>query len=161
MNDITGTKFTRLTAVKIVGKTTDNRPAWLCQCDCGKTIIASEHNLKRGTTRSCGCYKRDAQFKSHYKHGKCGTRLYRVWNNMKSRCDRSIADNYKWYGGRGISYAKEWKTFSVFEAWAIANGYNDSLELDRIDTNGNYTPDNCRFITHQENCQNRRKAVRK
>lgn len=159
MNSIEGMKFTRLTALRIVGKTKDNRPAWLCRCDCGNEVIVSEHNLKRNNTKSCGCYKRDAHFKSHYKHGNCKTRLYRIWSNMKSRCDRESNDNYQWYGGRGISYAKEWSDYSTFEKWAIANGYDDSLELDRINTNGDYSPDNCRFITHQANCQNRRKKI--
>jgi hypothetical protein len=80
---------------------------------------------------------------------------------MRSRCDRKSNDNYEWYGGRGISYEEKWKDFPSFMKWAMANGYNDSLELDRIDTNGNYTPENCRFITHQENCRNRRRAKRK
>ena len=160
MSDITGMKFTRLTALKIVGKTKDNRPAWLCRCDCGNEVVVSEHSLKQNRTKSCGCYKRDMHLKSHYKHGRCGTRLYRIWNNMRNRCDRPSSDNYKWYGGRGISYEKEWSDFSSFAAWAIANGYDDSLELDRIDTNGNYTPDNCRFVTHRMNCQNRRRAIR-
>lgn len=78
---------------------------------------------------------------------------------MKTRCDRETSDNYKWYGGRGITYASEWSDFDTFKKWALANGYDDSLELDRIDTDGNYSPDNCRFITHKENCQNRRKKV--
>ena len=157
MNSISGMKFGRLTAIKVVGKTTDNRPAWLCQCECGNEAIVSEHNLKRNTTKSCGCYKRDVTVKNHYKHGRCKTRLYRVWNNMRSRCDRKTNDNYRWYGGRGISYVKEWSDFSVFAKWALSHGYSDKLELDRIDTNGNYAPDNCRFITHKRNCQNRRK----
>lgn len=161
MSNITGMRFTRLTALRIVGKTMDNRPAWLCRCDCGNEVVVSEHNLKRNNTKSCGCYKRDAQMKAHYKHGNCCTRLYRVWSNMRSRCDRKSNDNYEWYGGRGISYEEKWKDFSSFMKWAMANGYNDSLELDRIDTNGNYTPENCRFITHQENCRNRRRAKRK
>lgn len=160
MSDISGMRFTRLIALKVVGKTKDNRPAWLCRCDCGNEVVVSEHSLKQNGTKSCGCYKRDMHLKSHYKHGRCGTRLYRIWNNMRNRCDRPSSDNYKWYGGRGISYEKEWSDFSSFAAWAIANGYDDSLELDRIDTNGNYTPDNCRFVTHRMNCQNRRRAIR-
>lgn len=160
MSDITGMKFTYLTPIRVVGKTTDNRPAWLCKCDCGNEVVVSEHSLKRNATKSCGCYKREVQLKSHYKHGKCHTRIYRVWSNMRSRCDRKSFDSYKWYGGRGIKYAEEWADFSNFKNWALANGYDDTLELDRIDTNGDYTPNNCRFVTHKVNCQNRRKAVR-
>lgn len=156
MSDISGMKFGRLTAIKIVGKTTDNRPAWLCICECGNDAVVSEHNLKRGTTRSCGCYKRDAHYKSHYKHGMCKTRLYRIWTNMRSRCDRPNNDNYKWYGGRGIGYDNEWTVFSTFAEWALSHGYDDRLELDRIDTDGDYGPTNCRFVAHKENCNNRR-----
>lgn len=153
---IAGVKFGRLTAIKVSGRTSDNRPAWLCVCDCGNEAIVSEHNLKRGNTKSCGCFKRDKQLETHFEHGLCGTRLYRIWSNMRSRCDRPRNSNYRWYGGRGISYAPEWKTFSNFSKWALANGYRDGLEIDRIDTNSNYTPENCRFVTHQINCQNRR-----
>lgn len=151
-----GTKFGRLTAIKVVGRTTDNRPAWLCQCECGAYVTISEHNLKRGNTKSCGCYKKDVYLRSHYRHGLCGTRLYRVWTNMRSRCDRKANSNYRWYGGRGISYDKTWSVFSNFAEWALSHGYEDGLELDRIDVNGNYEPLNCRFITHKENCKNRR-----
>lgn len=155
-DDIGGLKFGRLTAIKVVGKTSDNRPAWICRCECGKTVTVSEHNLKRGNTKSCGCIKREAHLRSHYKHGLCGTRLYRIWTNMRSRCDRPANDNYQWYGGRGISYEEAWSTFSVFADWALSHGYKENLELDRIDTNKNYGPSNCRFITHKENCKNRR-----
>lgn len=156
MSDISGMKFGRLTTIKVVGRTTDNRPAWLCRCECGNEVTVSEHNLKRGNTKSCGCYRRDVNFRVHYKHGRCNTRLYRIWTNMRSRCDRPKNDNHKWYGGRGISYDRAWSSFSVFAEWALSHGYMDGLELDRIDTNGNYEPSNCRFVTHKVNCNNRR-----
>ena len=156
MNDIAGKKFGRLTALRIVGKTTDNRPAWLCRCECGNEKIVSEHNLKRNNTKSCGCYREEVRSSAHYKHGRCNTRLYRVWNNMRTRCDRPKNDNYEWYGGRGITYCTAWSDFSVFAEWALSHGYSDELELDRIDTNGAYEPSNCRFVTHKENCNNRR-----
>lgn len=156
MNDLSGRKFERLTAIKIVGRTSDNRPAWLCQCDCGKEVVVSEHNLLRNNTKSCGCYKIDVTRATHKKHGLSGARLYRVWKDMKCRCDRENNDNYKWYGARGITYTDEWKRFDSFSRWALDNGYKDTLELDRIDTNGNYEPLNCRFVTHKTNCNNRR-----
>lgn len=155
--DLTKETFGRLRPIRIVGKTTDNRPAWLCHCECGNEVIVSEHNLKRGNTKSCGCLRLETIRKAKYRHGMVGTRLYRVWTNMKSRCDRKANDNYRWYGGRGISYDPAWATFSSFAEWALSHGYSDELELDRIDTNGNYGPTNCRFITHEENCKNRRK----
>ena len=86
-----------------------------------------------------------------------GTRLYNVWQGMKSRCDCISDTSYKYYGGRGTGVCDEWsQDFRVFLAWSILNGYTDELELDRIDTNGDYTPSNCRFVTKNTNNQNRR-----
>lgn len=86
------------------------------------------------------------------RHGKSRTKLYYVWKSMKTRCNST---RYKHYGGRGISVSKEWDRFTEFEKWAIASGYKLGLEIDRINNNGNYEPDNCRFVTHAENNRNR------
>jgi hypothetical protein len=86
------------------------------------------------------------------------TRLYRIWHNMKTRCNYPGKQNYKYYGGRGIRVCDEWSdSFKAFEAWALANGYADNLTLDRKDNDGNYEPGNCRFITHAEQQQNKRR----
>ena len=98
--------------------------------------------------KSCGCNK--------IKHGEIHTKLYRVWSNMKNRCSNSKHPAYKNYGGRGITICNEWLEFIPFRDWALSNGYQESLEIDRIDNNGNYEPSNCRFITAKENCQNQR-----
>jgi hypothetical protein len=90
------------------------------------------------------------------KHGLTHTRLYRVWANMKTRCRNPRSDKYKWYGARGIGFCFEWSDFRVFAAWAIKNGYSDDKELDRIDNDKDYYPENCRFISHKEQCRNRR-----
>jgi hypothetical protein len=83
-------------------------------------------------------------------------RLYRIWRDMKSRCYYQKNDNYKYYGGRGIIVCPEWlQSFKAFEAWAIANGYHDGMTIDRKNTDGNYEPSNCRFITHREQQNNR------
>ena len=91
-------------------------------------------------------------------HGKQPARLYRIWSNMKNRCTNPNADNYSFYGGRGIKVCDEWRDdFVPFRAWAMANGYADNLTLDRIDNDGDYSPANCRWETHLRQCNNTRR----
>lgn len=93
----------------------------------------------------------------NYKDGRKGTRLYRIYNNMKSRCYNPNSTCYQYYGGRGINICKEWlKDFSTFKEWALNNGYTDDLTLDRIDVDGDYTPNNCRWTTYKVQANNMR-----
>lgn len=91
-----------------------------------------------------------------YKHGHSNTRLHKIWQNMRNRCHNSNAPDYKYYGSRGIKICEDWSNFTVFELWAINNGYSDTLTLDRINVNGNYCPDNCRWVTRKEQSNNKR-----
>lgn len=155
--DLTNKKFNRLTPIKYIGKS-----KWLCKCDCGKEVIVSTQNIKNGHTKSCGCLKIEQNKKNlhPYKHNLVNTRLYRVFAGMKQRCYRKTNYNYKWYGGKGIKICDEWlKDFKNFYNWAINNGYDESLpwyknSIDRIDSNKDYSPENCRWITMKEQRKN-------
>ena len=159
--DITGSKFGRLTAIKYVGKNKNNYALWECKCDCGNTIVVTGHNLRNGNTKSCGCYNID-RIKERNRvlkrtHGETNTKLFHVWTGIKTRCNNKNAIGYHLYGGRGIEVCEEWSSsFEAFRDWAFANGYREELQIDRIDNNGNYEPDNCRWVTSKENNRNRR-----
>ena len=98
----------------------------------------------------------DAQVNNKIIHGKSYDRIYRVWRNMLDRCESKTDNRYSLYGERGITVCQEWHNAKTFIDWAYANGYTDSLQIDRINTDGNYEPDNCRFVTCKENNRNKR-----
>lgn len=157
--DLVGMIFGRLT---VIGphESKNGRTMWECQCECGNTIVARSENLKSGNTKSCGCLVSDtssAWLKSlKTTHGLSKTRLYVVWKNMISRCYDERNKRYDRYGGRGISVCDEWlNSLENFVNWANSNGYDDALTIDRIDTNGNYCPDNCRWVDAKVQCNNR------
>lgn len=130
-----------------------DRIYWLCVCDCGNLKEVNGHDLKCGKIKSCGCLYKT----SHTIHGKSHTAIYRAWQSMKSRCYNINNPCYKRYGGRGISMCDKWKNdFKAFYDWAISNVYKKGLQIDRIDVNGNYEPDNCRWVTPKKNSNNKR-----
>lgn len=153
MIDLTGQKFGKWTVNNYVG-----RSMWECVCDCGTVAKVESYSLRSGNSRSCGCLTKEIASKTHKKHGYTRTRLYRIYYKMKERCYRPSNDNYKYYGGLGVTICKEWlNDFKTFAEWALNNGYSENLTIDRIDCGGNYEPSNCRWITIQEQQKNRRK----
>lgn len=133
---------------------------WNCVCDCGKEIEISTSRLNFGNVNSCGCVKRQRAIERNTTHGKSNTRLYEIWVGMKKRCYNPKCKAYERYGGRGITVCQEWlDDFINFYNWALGNGYSDTLSIDRIDVNGNYEPNNCRWASDKEQGRNQRKTI--
>ena len=152
MKTIAGQKFGMLTVVQF-SHINNGGYYWLCRCDCGTVKPMPISNLKRGDTKSCGCNRT----KVNITHGLTHHKIYGVYVNMIERCYNSKNKSFKHYGGRGISVCDDWKNDNTkFFSWAFASGWQESLQLDRIDNEGNYSPENCRFITHKVNVNNRR-----
>lgn len=146
-----GERFGRLTVVKDLGR-------WHveCKCDCGAMKITNRKTLRNGDTKSCGCFHIDRIKEMFIKHGDTKTRLYRIWKTMRTRATNPNRTQAKDYVLRGITVCSEWSDYMVFREWALKNGYADSLTLDRINNDGPYSPDNCRWITYKEQCRNKR-----
>jgi len=172
--DYTGERYNRLTAVKYshtkeytrAGRSAKTKVYyWEFKCDCGETAVLSIASVISGGSKSCGCWRREASKQNNTVHGQAGrdgqSRLYRIWAQMKRRCDLPTTEAYENYGGRGISVCNEWSnSFQAFEKWALANGYSDELTIDRRENDGNYEPGNCRWATYKEQANNRRPARR-
>lgn len=155
--DLTGQRFGKLLVVARANSK-NGRVVWKCKCDCGATVEVYAYSLKSGNTTSCGCFRRYRAATTGLVHGETQkTRLYSIWNNMKERCYGVNCKDYPDYGGRGIQVCDEWKqNYSIFKEWALQNGYNDMLSIDRINVDGNYEPSNCRWATSSMQANNKR-----
>lgn len=151
-----GQKFGKLKVIlELEERAKGGGKQYLCQCDCGNTTIVRSDHLKSGHTTSCGCNK--IMITSHRKSQ---SNLYRRWDKIKQRCYNKNNHAYKHYGGRGIVMCDEWRDdFMAFYDWAINNGYYKNLTIDRIDVNGNYEPNNCRWVDYTTQNNNRSNTI--
>lgn len=149
-NDLSGRVFRSLTVLRrSPDKGTGTKPVvkWECRCVCGATVAVKSDSLLSGHTVSCGCGKRV--------HGKANKeRLYQTWKNMRRRCRDPKNTRWARYGGRGIAICPEWDDYAVFRMWALSAGYTDELTIDRINVDGNYCPENCRWETPKTQANN-------
>lgn len=157
VKDISGKRFGRLTAIEISHKA-NRRMIWECKCDCGNTVYAPTCNLSSGNTQSCGCLNKELVAARSTSHGMSYTREYKTWLGMKKRCFYKNSTNYADYGGRGITVCKRWMSFENFHA--DMGDKPKGMTLDRVDTDGDYEPSNCRWATLEEQGNNQRGTKR-
>lgn len=163
--EMLGMKFGKLL---VIGEVPDRyiskngkEAVWVCRCECGRVIQVRGGQLRSGHTKSCGCAKGEYCGKVHLVHGEHSTRLHSIWNSMKQRCNNPNNPKYMDYGGRGITVCDEWnESFIAFRNWALANGYVDGkghdCSIDRINNDGGYYPENCRWTTAKVQANNQR-----
>lgn len=155
--DLTGLRIGKLVVLKMAkDRDKQGNCMWLCQCDCGKTIIKRATALKRGIVRSCGCLILESNLVHGQAYSKKSTSEYRVWCHIKGRCNNPMDESYERYGGRGIKMNQEWaNSFQSFFDY-VGKKPSKELSLDRIDNNGNYEPGNVRWGTAEIQARNRR-----
>lgn len=165
-DDLIGKRFGRLIVVDVDEE--NKKPgcgrSCKCVCDCGKTTEKWEHVLRRGSAKSCGCLSAECasqRIKERcVRNGWTDPDLMRKWRTMNYRCYNAKTKGYEDYGGRGIKVCNEWRnSFQLFKEWSIKNGYKHGLSLDRIDVNGDYEPNNCRWVEWRLQARNKRNTV--
>lgn len=155
--DLTGKRFGRLLVMSESSiRKKGGSVYWKCKCDCGNIVETNSQALRKGYTQSCGCYNRDIIKKDNPNREK---KLYHIYRGIKDRCYNKNSKSYHNYGARGIKLCDEWNDFEKFEKWALNNGYEQGLWLDRINNDSDYSPDNCRWSTPKEQQNNKRTNV--
>lgn len=160
-NSYIGRKFNFLTVTGIEYDE-NNKRMFRCMCECDSENLYYPHDIVFGTVKSCGCMASKLLHDAFWKEDALNRqRLYRIWNGMKRRCYNRNSDSYSNYGGRGISICDEWlNSYDIFKEWALSHGYSDDLSIDRIDVNGNYEPNNCRWADWKTQANNKRPKKR-
>lgn len=177
-HDLLGQRFGRWV---VIGRGHDRqepngkwKPYWVCKCDCGNVREVDQHTLRRGGSSSCGCLQKEISSKNlkagQVTHGGSvrgqAERLYKIWTDIKKRCNNPNSWAYRWYGGKGVRVCAEWeKDYAAFRRWALENGYDPQAEkgqctIERIDVNGDYCPENCKWIPFKDQAHNKTNTVR-
>ena len=159
--DIIGQKFGKLTVIGIdKSYLNPKNPKYICICECGNKKSIFKSSLTCGRSKSCGCNQYKGKKGINATHGMSKTRIYHEWLSMRNRCMPNTKNSKNYYC-RGITVCDEWQNdFMHFYIWAMNNGYKDSLSLDRIDNDKGYYPDNCRWITIEEQQANKTNTIR-
>lgn len=155
--DWIGQRFGRLVVLEPVNITLGNGDKewhWRVHCDCGCEKVMKPITLINGKSVSCGCYRKSGE-QVPTRHCESHTPLHNIWCGMNNRCNPNHKNN-RGYGERGIAICDEWRDYENFAKWARENGYEEGLSIDRIDVNGDYCQDNCRWIPMAEQARNRR-----
>ncbi len=157
LRNLTNQRFGKLVVIKRAPNKGGRFTCWLCQCECGKTTTVRSGDLQSRKTTSCGCW-RNQILRSGIRttHGLKQHALYKNWKAIKQRCSNKNNQSFKNYGGRGIEICQEWReNFEIFYNWAMSNGWEPGLQIDRIDNNGHYEPLNCHFTNSRHNCSHK------